>query len=56
MERVGGEVEPRTWPSITKVTQQDTPSESSEAESSEASSGEEDEEGWESGQYLLLIT
>ncbi|KAL1123251.1 hypothetical protein AAG570_002337 [Ranatra chinensis] len=33
----------------------ETPSESSEADSSESSTGEDDEDGWESGKFLLYI-
>lgn len=59
MERVPDETGAVSWHCSNNT--QETPSESSEAESSEASTADEDEEeGWESGQFSrhfdLLIT
>lgn len=51
MERVPDEAGAVSWNCKKNTQLQETPSESSEAESSETSTADEDEEGWESGQF-----
>lgn len=51
MERVPDETGAVSWNCKKNDQLQETPSESSEAESSETSTADEDEEGWESGQF-----